>query len=311
MRAIVRSSAFSAQTAPPAMATLVGVPPRATAATTRPLAGSTPAAVLPTSPPSAVGWPPEPPKINTAATAAATSAAPAPANTTGRIRRLRRAGRWGSAPGATEDHPRGAGRRTQRRSGAGEHDRPDPAAATCRPLGECVWNAELRALVQHRLLEPAQGRSWLDAEVVDHAPPRLGEDPQRVGLAAGAIQRKHLLAGEPLAQRMLGHESLELRRHLAMAAEREVSVDALLDCAHPQLLEPLCLVADGRLIGEIGERRPAPERQRLAQDGSRALGVAGCRRGAALIHERRELLAVEFAAGDAHPIAVALRDKDA
>ena len=49
-------------------------------------------------------------------------------------------------------------------------------------------------------------------------------------------------------------------------AERELGLDALLERGQPHLLEPLDRDLRERLVGEVGERRAAPERERLAQE---------------------------------------------
>ena len=48
---------------------------------------------------------------------------------------------------------------------------------------------------------------------------------ERLGLAPGAVEREHLLAAQPLAQRMLADERLELAGDLGVAAAGEVRVD--------------------------------------------------------------------------------------
>ena len=58
-----------------------------------------------------------------------------------------------------------------------------------------------------------------------------------------------------------------------MPAERELGVDPLLERREPELLEPLDGRLGERLVGEVGERRPAPELERLAQQGGRGCGV--------------------------------------
>ena len=52
---------------------------------------------------------------------------------------------------------------------------------------------------------------------------------QRLGLTAGTVEREHQLSPKPLSQRMLRDERLELGSDIVVPAEREVSVDALLD----------------------------------------------------------------------------------
>ena len=65
--------------------------------------------------------------------------------------------------------------------------------------------------------------------------------------------------------RVLGDQRLELADQLGVAAEREVGLDPLLERRQPQVLEPAALGLGERLVRELGERRPAPERERLAQ----------------------------------------------
>src|SRR5690242_21223298 len=77
-----------------------------------------------------------------------------------------------------------------------------------------------------------------------------------------------------------------------MAAERKLGIDQLLDCPETKLVEP----ADGSLrkglVREIGERRPAPQSQRLAQLLRRGRRLGGCR----LSDEALEALQVELVA---------------
>ena len=60
-------------------------------------------------------------------------------------------------------------------------------------------------------------------------------------------------------------ERVELADHLAMAAGREVGVDRQLGRAQPQLLEAADLGGGERLVGDVGERLAAPQRERLAR----------------------------------------------
>ena len=65
-------------------------------------------------------------------------------------------------------------------------------------------------------------------------------------------------------QRVLGDQCLELADHVAVAAERQVGLDALLHAREPQLLEVCALDLRERLVGELRKRRPAPQREGLA-----------------------------------------------
>ena len=109
------------------------------------------------------------------------------------------------------------------------------------------------------MLQGAQLRRRLDAEALHEPPAGIAVDLERLGVAARAVEREHVLAAEALAQRMLGTERLELADERGVAAELERRVDPLLERGQPQLLEPLDRRAGKRLVREVGERRPAPE----------------------------------------------------
>ncbi len=119
----------------------------------------------------------------------------------------------------------------------------------------------------------------LDPELVEEGCARCPVRVERLGLAARAVEREHQLRSERLTQRMLGDERLELRHELRRAAGGEVCLDPLLDRRDALFLEPRCL--ERKLA--IGERRTAPERQRLAQE-------LGGLRGLALPRLRDELV---------------------
>ena len=100
---------------------------------------------------------------------------------------------------------------------------------------------------------------------------------QRVRLAAGAVEREHQLAAQPLPQRVLVDERLELGDELAGAAQLEIGVDPFLERVEAKLLETADLVLRERLEGEVGERRSPPDRQRFAEEPG-PLGGAGLAR---------------------------------
>ena len=91
-----------------------------------------------------------------------------------------------------------------------------------------------------------QLRPGLEADLLDQPGPRGAVGLQRLRLAAVAVEREHELAAQPLAQRMLAHERLQLADHARVVAERELRLDAQLDRRQPQLLQ-----ADDRPLGEL------------------------------------------------------------
>ncbi len=78
-----------------------------------------------------------------------------------------------------------------------------------------------------------------------------------------------------------------------MSPERDVGVDAALERDEAPFLEPRALGPGPRLVGELVQRRPAPEGERLAQCRRRALGLAGGEFPLAVVEEELEAGRVE------------------
>src|SRR5262249_25496581 len=134
-------------------------------------------------------------------------------------------------------------------------------------------------LAEDRQLELPERRPGLDAEIVDEGRARRLERRERVRLPARAVEREHQLPAQTLAQRMLLDELIELWNELAITAEGEVRLDPSLECADAQLLQPRDRRLRERLVRQFGNRRPAPEAERLAEQrrGVRGLRVLGLR----------------------------------
>jgi hypothetical protein len=158
-------------------------------------------------------------------------------------------------------------------------------------------------LTQHGLLESLQRLARLQAELANQVVARVAIGRERVRLSSGAVEREHELAAKALAQRVASDESLELGDQQIVPAEREIRIDAVLERREPAFLEPLDIDARERLEGEIRERRPAPERQRLAQLVHGALGRAGRKRAPTVLGKPLEPVEIELAEADAQHVA--------
>ncbi len=150
----------------------------------------------------------------------------------------------------------------------------------------------------------------IDAELLDEGLACSAVGGERVGLPARAVEREHELRARALAQRLGLDERLELGDELGVAAQREVGVDALLDDDGSQLLESRDLRLRERLVDEVGQRRSAPERERLAQ---RDLGggcVAGLERGPPLLRQAGEAVHVHVLRIELEDVAGRARGDD-
>src|SRR5581483_3199149 len=85
------------------------------------------------------------------------------------------------------------------------------------------------------------------------------------GLPSGAIERDHQLSAQPLLQRMLRDELLQFGHELGMLPELEIGLDPALDRQRAKLFQASDRGLGERLVDEVGERRPAPERKRLTK----------------------------------------------
>jgi hypothetical protein len=74
-----------------------------------------------------------------------------------------------------------------------------------------------------------------------------------------------LLCAQPFLERMLANQQLQLAEHLLVTTLGEVAVDPVHDHGQAQLVELRHLVSSDRLEREPGQRRAAPESQRLVQ----------------------------------------------
>ncbi len=128
----------------------------------------------------------------------------------------------------------------------------------------------------------------IDPELIGQRPSGVLERPERVRLAAGAVQGQHQRRAEAFAEGMVGDESLELGDQVGVASEGEIGVDAGFDRPHPKLVEAADLVLCELLVGEVGQRRPPPQAQGVAGQCRRLPGIVP-ERGPGLLHEGLEV----------------------
>ncbi|HEY7692075.1 MAG TPA: cupin domain-containing protein [Gaiellaceae bacterium] len=184
-----------------------------------------------------------------------------------------------------------------------------PADERCRRPGQArlqlvgaLRGGQHGVLAENGAFELAQLRRRLDPELVERRPRRL-VGVQRLFLATGAVEREHLLPPKGLAERMLGDQSLQPAQQGVVTTERELGVAEQLDGVQPPLLQPFPPALRQRLGGEIRERRPLPERERLAQATRGSVGPAGTQLSLGLRDQRLEPLEVELAGLEHDPVA--------
>ena len=125
-----------------------------------------------------------------------------------------------------------------RPAGAGERDQPGVRRAAARRAPRSPARArraasaaragcaarrrgrvgERRVLAQDRRLQLAQRGARLEPELLDQQLAPGAVDVERLGLAAGAVEREHQQAARALAQRLGGHQLLQVGQRLRVAA---------------------------------------------------------------------------------------------
>jgi hypothetical protein len=128
-------------------------------------------------------------------------------------------------------------------------------------------------------------------------------------LAVAAVEGQHQLRPQTLVVRVLADQRLQLPHHLGMGAERQLRLDQRLQRGDPQVLEPGDLPLREGLVGELRQRRAAPQRQRLLERRNGALRVGAGQLGAPLGHQPLEALRVE-AVGIERQLVAALARHD-
>ena len=181
---------------------------------------------------------------------------------------------------AGDDHRHGGGDQESASEGHEDTAAPAPSEGGHRTLAR--RRRDRRVLGEDLALELLELGAGLEPELFFESSARVLVALERLGLAARAIKREHQLPAQPLAGRMLGDQGLELGDERGMATERQIGLDAVLERHQPLLLEPGDLVLREGLVSEVGQRRPAPQVQRLGQ------GLRGAGRLAAV--ERRSPL---------------------
>ena len=117
---------------------------------------------------------------------------------------------------------------------------------------------------------------------------------QRVLLAPRAVERDHELRSEAFVRGMVVDKRLQFGDDPAVLAERQLRFDALLDRRQAQFLEPGDRRGRERLVGEVGQRRPPPQRKRLPEASSRLFVRAARERRGRLLCQLLEPPQVEL-----------------
>ena len=213
-----------------------------------------------------------------------------------------------AACGQRHDPRGGRGTREQQPAEPDQQSRATRRPRTRRPPHR---RAKLRILPQDRLLELLQRSPRLKPELGDERFPRVAVHGQRLGLTTRSIQRKHQLRAQPLTQREPVDQRVQLADKCCVLPQRKVGIDPILKRSQPLLLEPRDLALRERLIGEVRQRRPAPQSQCPTKTVTRDSRVSILQRAATLSDHRIELLDIDPAGRGLQQVRAPARDQQA
>ena len=145
-------------------------------------------------------------------------------------------------------------------------------------------------MTQDRLLELPELLAGLQPEALRQLAPRITVGTEGLGLAGRAVEREHQLAAQALPERVVADKSLQLTHEPRVAPAGKIGIDPPLERRQAQLLEPSHVGLGEGLVGQVGERGSAPERERVAQLLRRAERIVRAR----LRHEPLEAGEVEL-----------------
>ena len=140
----------------------------------------------------------------------------------------------------------------------------DLSAAILSNLAISLW-LQRGFLAQDRCVELLERRARLDPQLVDERAAGFLIGAKRLGLAPRPVEREHQLAAEPLAERILLDEALQLADELGCRATFEIGLDSIFEGRRAKLFEAGDLGFGERLEGEVGKWGAAPQPERFAK----------------------------------------------
>ncbi len=147
-------------------------------------------------------------------------------------------------------------------------------------------------------MELLQRRTGIHAELLAEDPPSPVERQQGVSLPARPIQGEHEQGPEPLPKREPGDQRLQLAHHLEVATDLQVGIQSEPERTQAEFLQPSDLGLGEGDVGQVLERGPLEQRERLAKVLSPGQPVPGGERRPRPVEEGVESLQVELAVFD-------------
>ena len=159
-------------------------------------------------------------------------------------------------------------------------------------------------------MELGQLRVGLEPQLLREPPTEAAVDVEGVGSATRTREGDHQLRVEPLVERVLSSQRLELRDEVPVEPGVQVRIDTALECVEVDCVGPADLVLERGLVGEVGIRRASPERERPPERPSAIDRRAARRAAGTLLDELLEPREIELPGGDSKDAAATLGRED-
>jgi hypothetical protein len=182
--------------------------------------------------------------------------------------------------------------------------------AGLRRLDRARGVLKFRGVGEDLRLESLERRRGLQAELRQEVRARPLVGGERVRLAAGPVQREHQRGGQPFTLRVRGNERLEVADERALVPELQLGVDSRFQCREPQLFQAADFCLGERPVRDFGQRWPAPQFQRVAQELDRTCRLSALQPPTALAQPRRENLRIDSIGRNREAIAARHRFKE-
>ena len=142
---------------------------------------------------------------------------------------------------------------------------------------EFGWQVKGRVAGEDGVLKPLKPSAGLDPQLIDHGPPGLPVNLQRLGRTVAAVQGQHQLTAQPLPQRKLLDQFGQLADQFVVPAQIEFEREPVFVGGDALLIQPARCRLDELAVYAVKRGiPPKPERIAVARDGPvKVTGVAG------------------------------------
>jgi hypothetical protein len=122
-----------------------------------------------------------------------------------------------------------------------------------------------RVTAQDRLVQPPEPPARVQPELIGEQRPRLGEDRQRLGRTPGPVEGQHVQFDQAFPGGVGRGQPGQVRDEILTSTHGDADGHRLFGRVQPQLVQVGEELVAQAVVGHVGQRRSAPQGQRLTQ----------------------------------------------